>query len=76
MMHQLNGKIKQISIETVCTFCLDNLLKCEMVFSFYRYDRFKNSEKTEDGDVSETDAEKDVDNKSETVEQNGTESNI
>lgn len=44
----------------------------------YRYDRFKNSEKTEEGDVSENDAEKDVDSKNipDAAEQNGTESNI
>lgn len=45
----------------------------------YRYDRFKNSEKIEgEDDVSENDAEKDIDGKTDTdaAEQNGTESNI
>lgn len=42
----------------------------------FRYDRFRNSEKTDEDDVSETEADKDADNKSETVEQNGAESVI
>lgn len=44
----------------------------------HRYDRFKNSEKTEEGDVSENDTEKDVDSKNDAnaAEQNGTEPSI
>lgn len=41
-----------------------------------RYDRFKNSEKTDETDASENDGDKDVDSKSEIAEQNGAESSI
>lgn len=45
----------------------------------HRYDRFKNSEKTEGVDISENDVDKDADdskNDADAAEQNGSESNI
>lgn len=53
------------------------LIELQLFFLFRSYDRFKNSEKTDEADVSETDADKELDSsKNETVEQNGTESTI
>lgn len=74
MMRLSNGK-KPSSDTYTCSVDSIN----PSIDSPHRYDRFKNSEKAdEEGDVSENDAEKDIDNKTDTdaAEQNGTESNV
>lgn len=54
------------------------VLLMNVLLIYYRFDRFKNSDKTDEGSVSENDTEKEIDNKNGTdaVEQNGTQSNI
>lgn len=70
MMHLSNGN-KKFHVKTL----YETQVPLFVTTIRYRYDRFKNSEKTEEGDVSENDAEKDVDNKTDATEQNGTVSN-
>lgn len=70
MMHQLNGE------STCAQKILPLIFKPNFyVSSSFSYDRFKNSEKADETEVSEKDADTELDSaKNEEVNQNGTES--